>query len=151
MTTNRKVQELLKVLGNAPTGALTADVTTWAHNLASQILDEQGLAATLPKATQCTLSVYHRPKVTRYINHHIQPQAAGGYTVPDNIAQLCDNCHMTVHAVMWELHMMLGGQMASTATLGSVPIGSKRQKELGRQGYNKCVLAGTSHLIPKEG
>lgn len=147
MTNNEKVQELLKLLAaRFPT---TYEVA-WALDRSREILAEQAAVEALPKAVDCILASYHRPKVTRFVNHHIQPQAAGGLTEPDNIAQLCDNCHMTVHVVMWVLRTVCAGMMASTADLGSVPIGTRKQKELGRIGYNKCVLAGTWTRIPKE-
>lgn len=110
-------------------------------------LDELGL----PKATGCTLALYHTPPVSRFVNHHIQPQVCGGLTVLFNIAQVCDNCHYTVHACMFELRLMLLGQSATSLDSKRLSRGTRKQRALAVQGYNLCVLAGTWQLIPSEG
>lgn len=110
-------------------------------------LDEKGL----PKAAGCQLALYHSPKVTRFVNHHIQPQVCGGLTQPPNIAQVCDNCHYTVHACMFELRLMIGPRPATAVDQKNLSRGSRKQRALAARGYNLCVAAGTWQQIPSEG
>ena len=35
--------------------------------------------------------------------HHIQPRAEGGSDDPDNLIDLCPNCHRLMHCQLWEL------------------------------------------------
>ena len=83
----------------------------------------------------------HHPAATRYVVHHIQPQTAGGLSVPANQVTLCDNCHYTVHMLMWHL-----AQKTPPSAKGT-----RAQRKLAQQGYDACVLAGTVHKIPNEG
>jgi hypothetical protein len=91
---------------------------------------------------QCTAAKWiHRPVATRYVTHHIQPQAAGGKSVASNQAVLCDNCHYTVHMLLWHLAQ------------GTTPPakGTHAQRALAQQGYAACAAAGTITKIPNEG
>jgi HNH endonuclease len=92
------------------------------------------------KADHCQLARYHAPNPLRFIWHHVQPKEAGGATVEENLAQLCDNDHYAVHRLMWEL-----------ANGGVVSKGSRYQMALARAGYEACVAAGTTSQIPNEG
>jgi hypothetical protein len=83
----------------------------------------------------------HHPVATRYIVHHIQPQVAGGESVPANQTVLCDNCHYTVHMLLW----------AMAKGIPPRAKGTRAQRKLARAGYDACVLAGTTHKIPNEG
>ncbi len=41
----------------------------------------------LTPPSECQVAKWtHRPVATRYVKHHIQPQTAGGKTVPENLA-----------------------------------------------------------------
>lgn len=89
----------------------------------------------------------HRPRPTRYIWHHVLPQVCGGRTVKANLVQLCDNCHLTVHAILWLLAQR-AGEIAKVDLRG---IGSLRCRELAQQGYALALAAGTVAKIPNEG
>jgi hypothetical protein len=61
--------------------------------------------------------------------------------VAENLVGLDDNCHYTVHLLLWHL-----------AQKTPPPAkGTRAQRALARQGYDACVLAGTVHKIPNEG
>ena len=94
----------------------------------------------IPKATMCIVTKAHRPTPLRFVTHHIQPQEAGGQSVPENFAQLCDSCHYTIHRLLW--------YMAHNVPLPKVYA---KQLALATQGYNACVAAGTVAQIPNEG
>lgn len=97
-----------------------------------------------PKADHCEVSVTHRlPMVSRWVNHHIQPEAAGGLTVAENRLQACDNCHMTIHKILFYMAKHQGAYPAG--------IGNKTQRYFAKRGYDMCVLAGTISVIPNEG
>lgn len=91
-------------------------------------------------ATKCELAIYHRPKPLRFVWHHVLPLACGGKPTPDNMIQVCDNCHYAVHRVMWQL-----------AHGGIVTPGSRKQEATARLGYNQAVAVGAQALIPREG
>jgi HNH endonuclease len=93
------------------------------------------------KAARCTASRSHNPVPLRFVWHHIQPQEAGGATVPANLAELCDSCHYSIHRLMWN--------MARQLPLGPVPRAA--QLAYAQQGYFACVAAGTAGQIPDEG
>jgi hypothetical protein len=95
----------------------------------------------LGPATACQASSSHNPKPLRFVYHHIQPQQAGGPTVPANLAQVCDSCHYSIHRLLWHL--------AQGAPVGVVP--RKAQLALAQQGYYACEAAGTVTQIPNEG
>lgn len=95
------------------------------------------------KATHCQITVDHQPTPLRFIWHHILPQAAGGKSVVDNLAQLCDNCHYATHALLYELK--------TTGTITPNPANDLEREALARQGYEAAVAAGTVDHIPDEG
>lgn len=101
----------------------------------------QVLIMSILKASQCEISRWHTPTPLRYVNHHIQPEAAGGKTVPENIAALCDSCHYSVHRVMWSM---------ARGTL-TIPKAHRNQVKLAKQGYEACLAAGTVDKIPNQG
>lgn len=76
----------------------------------------------------------------RFVWHHILPQVCGGKTVSSNLAELCDNCHYAVHAVMYALSRGATPPKAATG----------QQFDLAKQGYDLAVKAGTQGKIPKE-
>jgi hypothetical protein len=93
------------------------------------------------KATRCELSRQAGPHPPgRFIWHHILPQACGGKTERANLAELCDNCHYAVHAVLWWL------AHPDTAQPGA----TRRQRRVAQQGYAAAQAAGTAAKIPKE-
>jgi len=101
-----------------------------------------GPTVKLKPPSECAAARWiHHPPATRYIVHHIQPQTAGGKSVPDNQTTLCDNCHYTVHMLLWSL----ARKIPPTAK------GTRAQRKLAQQGYDACVLAGTVLKIPNEG
>jgi hypothetical protein len=93
------------------------------------------------KAAQCDATQRHVPTPVRFVWHHIQPQEAGGATVQANLIQVCDNCHYSIHRLMFNI--------ANGLDLGLVP----RQSILSvaRIGYTRCQAAGTVDKIPNEG
>lgn len=103
----------------------------------SALLEVPGLG----KATSCVISKRHSPVPTRYVWHHILPQVCGGKTTPENLVSLCDNCHYSIHALMYEM------SQSWTLFKGS----NKKQLALATQGYHEAALAGTANLLPNEG
>lgn len=100
--------------------------------------------ATKAKAIRCQLSrTWHRPRPLRYVLHHIQPKTCGGPSVPANLANLCDNCHYTVHAIMAALR---DGDGSAARRMGN-----RAQRRLAWEGYRRCLVAGTVARIPDEG
>lgn len=95
----------------------------------------------LGPAEKCTASASHNPVPLRYVWHHIQPQEAGGQTVPANLAEICDSCHFSIHRLLWHL--------ARNLPIGPVP--RQAQLALAQRGYEACVAAGTVARIPDEG
>ena len=93
------------------------------------------------RATTCQLAKVHRPVPLRFIWHHVLPQACGGKTEADNLAQLCDSCHYSVHILMW--YVANGGIPAGVK-------GTRTQRDLAMRGYNLALAAGTAGKIPKE-
>jgi HNH endonuclease len=82
----------------------------------------------------------HRPKPSRFVWHHIQPKAAGGPSTQANLVGVCDNCHYTIHDLMWRLSRMVD----------SAGLGTRKQRRVALQGYDACVKAGTVSKIPRE-
>ena len=106
----------------------------------------------IPKATKCIVTTAHSPKPVRFVTHHIQPQEAGGQSVPENFAQLCDNCHYSVHRLLWYMHLKATGITLTAdqqALLDKPP--RVKQRTLATQGFDACVAAGTVNKIPNEG
>ncbi len=83
----------------------------------------------------------HRPAASRFVVHHIQPQVAGGKSVPENQIVLCDNCHYTIHNLMYSMATGIPPKIK----------GTREQRKIAEQGYNACVISGTVHKIPNEG
>lgn len=102
------------------------------------VVPELGTAAT------CTGYGAHRPVPVRFVWHHVLPQVCGGKTVAENLAELCDNCHFTVHAIMYFMARN-AGQLPQTVR------GTRGQRHLAIRGYNMAVLSGTVSKIPNEG
>ena len=95
------------------------------------------------RVTACVGAGIHRPRPLRYIAHHVLPQACGGKTEPGNLVGLCDNCHMAVHALLWQLKQ-------STPPI-MLTAGTRQQRALALRGYQAAVAAGTVAQIPDEG
>lgn len=91
--------------------------------------------------SKCSVALVHRPVPTRYVVHHIQPQVCGGLSVPANQITLCDNCHYTIHRIMYGMRM--GTPNAA--------LGNRRQRQIATSGYQLCLAAGTVNKIPNEG
>jgi len=90
-------------------------------------------------AVRVRLFTSHKP--SRFVWHHIQPQATGGQTTAENLVSLCDNCHYSVHAALWAL---------SQGT--PLPPGLSRPVlRYARQGFDAATVAGTAGKIPREG
>lgn len=104
------------------------------------------------KATYCAASVSHNPVPLRYVWHHVQPREAGGPTTPENLAQLCDSCHYTVHRLMWIYRLIALQQPTTDAQRDMITHPPRRaQLTLAAKGYEQCRLAGTIDQIPNEG
>ena len=100
--------------------------------------------ATLPgfgTAAMCQASGSHDPVPLRFVWHHVQPHECGGATSAENLVQLCDSCHYSVHRLLW--HLAKG--------LPAGPIPRRAQQALAVRGYQACVAAGTVAQIPNEG
>ncbi len=103
-------------------------------------------------AAKCAASASHTPVPLRYVWHHVQPQEAGGATVPANLVELCDSCHYTVHRILWVM-----AQIALQKTVTDVQRAyitrppRKAQLVFAQQGYDACKTAGTIGKIPNEG
>lgn len=76
----------------------------------------------------------------RFVWHHILPQVCGGKSTTSNLAELCDNCHYAVHAIMYALSR--GAAPDKRAT--------EAQFTLANAGFQLAVQAGTAGKIPKE-
>lgn len=96
-------------------------------------------------ATKCQAANYHSPAPIRFVWHHILPQEAGGKTVADNLAQLCDSCHFATHAILYQLAHN-NGQLTTLAKYK----GTARYA-LALQGYQQAAAAGLLGKIPNEG
>lgn len=106
----------------------------------------------LPKPTTCQASGSHSPVPVRFVWHHIQPQEAGGLTVPENLAHVCDNCHYTIHRIMWVLRCQKLGAAVPDGWETLPPAPPRRaQAVLAVQGFTACQAAGTVARIPNEG
>lgn len=84
----------------------------------------------------------HRPKPTRFVVHHVQPKVAGGSSTAANQVIVCDNCHVTLHRIMWLL---------KTGVAAKDLPGTKTQIKWGLKGWRAAVAAGLSQKIPNEG
>lgn len=95
------------------------------------------------KATFCLIGnpMYHRPTPQRYVWHHNIPQVCGGPSDEQNLVNLCDNCHIIQHVLMWRM-------VFDT-------IGLRRDKwnrqhwNLASRGYAGAKLLGTEQKMPK--
>lgn len=96
----------------------------------------------LGRAARCDGAKHHTPKPRRYVWHHILPQVCGGKTVEANLVQLCDNCHYSVHDMLW--HLKQTGFLPKTG-------GTAQQKNLAAQGYGLALRDNVINLIPNEG
>jgi hypothetical protein len=97
------------------------------------------------RATSClAYSSPHRPTPLRFVWHHVLPQICGGQTVAANVVSLCDSCHYSVHALLWQLKVTNGGPLSSRR-------GTAQQRAIAQDGYQRAVAAGTTALIPNEG
>jgi hypothetical protein len=97
------------------------------------------------RATRCQVSATHAPKPLRFVWHHVLPQTCGGQTVPENLAECCDNCHYGVHVLLYEL-----AQNAGKLTAHAHLAGTGRY-EVALRGYQAAVAAGVVNQIPNEG
>jgi 5-methylcytosine-specific restriction endonuclease McrA len=95
------------------------------------------------RATSCDIARYHRPTPLRFVMHHIMPQVCGGKTEPANLTGLCDSCHYTVHALLYQLKL--------NGPEHKLVDGTRRQKALAMRGYLAAVAGGTVDKIPDEG
>lgn len=94
-------------------------------------------------ATTCVIGL-HRPKPLRYVWHHVLPRTAGGTDDPANLIQLCDNCHLSVEALLFQL-VQNGGHE------GALGRGNRKQQHYAMDGYRAALNAGTLNKIPNEG
>lgn len=102
-------------------------------------MDSHEYLEAVGRASQCVAAHTHSPRPLRFVWHHILPQACGGLTTTDNLAELCDSCHYSIHILMYSLSQ--GHALHS---------GGKIQRDLAHQGYAAAVAAGTAELMPKE-
>lgn len=103
-------------------------------------------------ASTCVASGSHSPVPLRFVWHHVQPQEAGGTTVPSNLVQVCDSCHYTIHRLMWVMRLIaLSEPVTDTQRAYITNPPRAAQLKLAGQGYEACVAAGTVAHIPNEG
>lgn len=106
----------------------------------------------LGPATSCCVTKAHSPSPVRFVWHHVQPKEAGGQTVAANLISICDNCHYTIHRLMW---IMACQALAKPVTPDQVALLAKppRQAQLryARVGFAACQAAGTVAQVPNEG
>lgn len=103
-------------------------------------------------ASKCQASATHSPQPLRFVWHHIQPQEAGGQTVPENLAQVCDSCHYTIHRMMWIMRLLADGKFITSDQRKWITTPPRRaQLGLASKGYDACRVAGTIDKIPNEG
>lgn len=72
----------------------------------------------------CTCTAKHSPSTYVPNAHHILPQSWGGQTVPANLATVCNNAHMSIHALI-DLHVHLNRiptRAEIVARLGRYPV-----------------------------
>jgi hypothetical protein len=103
-------------------------------------------------ATMCVASKAHSPGPLRFVWHHLQPLEAGGQTVAENLIEICDSCHYSIHRLLWYLRLVAEGTALSpvqAAVLAHPP--RKQQLAFATTGYDACVAAGTVAQIPNEG
>lgn len=80
----------------------------------------------------CQVHGSHYPTPLRVVVHHLQPQAMGGLTTPENTVTVCDTGHFNVHRLLDDL-------------LHGVPMrkgGTRQERQLAQQGYDAWVAAG---------
>lgn len=103
-------------------------------------------------ATMCVASATHSPVSLRFVWHHIQPQEAGGQTATENLVQVCDSCHYTIHRLMWIMRLVALGQAITPDQQKAITTPPRRsQLVLAGKGYDACRVAGTIDKIPNEG
>ena len=103
------------------------------------------------RASRCDASGSHSPVPLRYVWHHIQPHECGGATAPENLVQVCDTCHYSIHRILYNLAR---GYIAEANGQGPVPVGlipRQLQLVLAQRGLAACIAAGTVTQIPNEG
>ena len=95
------------------------------------------------RASKCAVSDSHRPAPMRYVWHHVLPKTCGGRSTAVNLVALCDNCHFSVHVLLYQ--MKIKGMITPS------PINNRARIKLAIQGYRAAVAAGTVDKIPNEG
>lgn len=106
----------------------------------------------LGPAVKCVASQSHSPRPVRFVWHHVQPKEAGGVTEPSNLIEICDNCHYTIHRLMWVMACQALGKPVTPdqlAVLARPP--RKAQLAYAQKGFAACQAAGTIPQIPNEG
>jgi 5-methylcytosine-specific restriction endonuclease McrA len=75
------------------------------------------------KTHSCSISKYHYPRVVDTDLHHIIPREYKGPTIPENLVEVCNNCHRAIHEYI-------------DATLGLKPVPkvSKAQRKYAEKG-----------------
>ena len=105
-------------------------------------------------ATTCEVSPVsaHRPTPLRFVWHHAQPEAAGGATDDTNLIQLCDNCHYSVHRILYAMKLQYLNQPLTAAQQGYISNPPRwQQRVFALKGLDACIAAGTVSKIPNEG
>lgn len=106
----------------------------------------------IPRPTSCVITPAHSPAPVRYVLHHIQPHEAGGPTVAENLIGVDDNCHYSIHWLMWILACQALGRPVTPDMLGMLARPPRRaQLTYAQQGFAACQAAGTVAKIPDEG
>lgn len=105
-------------------------------------------------ATTCAVAkvTAHTPMPVRFVWHHIRPHEAGGATTAENLVQICDNCHYTIHRIMWVMALVALQKPVTDEQRALITKPPRRaQLVLAGQGYEACRVAGTITQIPNEG
>ena len=57
----------------------------------------------------CEATRYHRPRPGKPDRHHVEPAALGGPDTADNLVDVCQTCHASIHALL-RLYMRRNGK-----------------------------------------
>lgn len=109
-------------------------------------MSAQLLVAGVGRATQCEAANDHRPTPLRFVWHHILPETCGGRSTLSNLVQVCDNCHVAIHELLYLLKLNDGDQQQAWGRHGG-----RGQRSYALQGWELAVQAGTAAKIPNEG
>lgn len=92
---------------------------------------------------RCTNWIEHHPTPARIIWHHTVPLSCGGLTNLENCVGVCDNCHISLHRILWELGQT-EGEMHRSSFLGDLWL-----RQTSFKAFWQIEAAGRIADIPK--